>query len=88
MGVSQTHGYFFRDLYDKDYSIWGSELGSPYVGKLPCGHASGKPSACQVAETDFFHGTEACAGDPSKIRSPLKGLHGYRGCLGFRLRVV
>ena len=35
MGVSQSQGYLFGDPHDKDYSISGSTLGSPYVGKLP-----------------------------------------------------
>ena len=28
-------GYHFGGLYNKDYSILGSILGSPYFGKLP-----------------------------------------------------
>ena len=28
-------GYFFWSPYTKDYSIWGSILGSPYFAKLP-----------------------------------------------------
>ena len=33
-GVSQNYGYLFGDPYNKDYSILGSILGSPYFGKL------------------------------------------------------
>ena len=36
MGVSQNQGYHFRGPHNKDYSILGSILGSPYLGKLPC----------------------------------------------------
>ena len=35
MGVSQIRGTLFRGPYNKDYSIFGSILGSPYFGKLP-----------------------------------------------------
>ena len=35
MGVSQNRGIPFGGPYKKDYSILGSILGSPYVGKLP-----------------------------------------------------
>ena len=35
MGVSQNWGYLFGGPYNKDYSILGSILGSPYFGKLP-----------------------------------------------------
>ena len=36
MGVSQNRGNpFFGGPYNKDYSILGSILGSPYFGKLP-----------------------------------------------------
>ena len=35
MGVSQNYGYHFGGPYNKDYSILGSILGSPYCGKLP-----------------------------------------------------
>ena len=35
MGVSQNQGYLFGGPYNKDYSILGSILGSPYFGKLP-----------------------------------------------------
>ena len=35
MGVSQNQGYHFRGPNNKDYSILGSILGSPYFGKLP-----------------------------------------------------
>ena len=33
--VSQNWGYLFRGPHNKDYSILGSILGSPYFGKLP-----------------------------------------------------
>ena len=33
--VSQNRGTFFGGPYTKDYGIWGSILGSPYLGKLP-----------------------------------------------------
>ena len=35
MVVSQIRGTLFRGPYNKDYSILGSILGSPYFGKLP-----------------------------------------------------
>ena len=35
MGVSQNQGCHFGGPYNKDYSILGSTLGSPYLGKLP-----------------------------------------------------
>ena len=35
MEVSQNWGYLFGGPHNKDYSIWGSILGSPYFGKLP-----------------------------------------------------
>ena len=35
MGVYQNQGYLFRGLHNKDYSILGPILGSPYFGKLP-----------------------------------------------------
>ena len=35
IGVSQNLGYHFRGPHIKDYSILGSILGSPYLGKLP-----------------------------------------------------
>ena len=35
MGVSQNLGYHFGAPYNKDYSILGSILGYPYLGKLP-----------------------------------------------------
>ena len=34
-GVSQNQGYNFGGPHNKDYSIRGSILGSPYFGKLP-----------------------------------------------------
>ena len=35
LGVSQNYGYPFGGPHNKDYSILGSLLGSPYFGKLP-----------------------------------------------------
>ena len=35
MLVSQIRGTLCRDPFNKDYSILGSILGSPYFGKLP-----------------------------------------------------
>ena len=35
MRVSQNWGYHFRGPNNKDYSILGPILGSPYFGKLP-----------------------------------------------------
>ena len=35
LGVSQNSGYLFGGPHNKDYSILGSILGSPYFGKLP-----------------------------------------------------
>ena len=35
IGVSQNKWYFFKGPRNKDYSIWGSILGSPYFGKVP-----------------------------------------------------
>ena len=35
MRVSQNEGYHFGSPKKKDYGIFGSMLGSPYVGKLP-----------------------------------------------------
>ena len=35
LGVSQNHGYHFGGPNNKDYSILGSMLESPYFGKLP-----------------------------------------------------
>ena len=34
MGVYQNYGYLFGGSHNKDYSILGSILGSPYFGKL------------------------------------------------------
>ena len=33
--VSKNYGYHFGGPHNKDYSILGSILGSPYFGKLP-----------------------------------------------------
>ena len=35
MGVCQNYGYIFGCPHNKDDNIWGSFLGSPYLGKLP-----------------------------------------------------
>ena len=35
MGGFQNYGYLFWGLYNRDYSIWGPILGSPYFRKLP-----------------------------------------------------
>ena len=35
MGLSRIGGTFLGGLHNKDYSIWGSILGSPYFGKQP-----------------------------------------------------
>ena len=35
MGVSQNMGCLLGGPHNKDYSILGSILGSPYLGKLP-----------------------------------------------------
>ena len=35
MGVSQYSGYQYVGPYNKDYSILGFTLGSPYFGKPP-----------------------------------------------------
>ena len=37
MGASQNRGTLFGGPHNKDYSILGSILGSPYFGKLPYG---------------------------------------------------
>ena len=37
VGISQNQGYHFEEPHNKDYSILGSMLGFPYLGKLPCG---------------------------------------------------
>ena len=33
MGVSQVYGFLFGGPHNKDYSILGSTLGSPYFGE-------------------------------------------------------
>ena len=43
MGVSHNWGYLFGSPNNKDYSISGSILGSPYFGKLPYGRFSTYP---------------------------------------------
>ena len=35
--LCQKQPYPFGGLHNKDYSVWGSLLGSPYFGKAPCG---------------------------------------------------
>ena len=44
MGVSQNYGYLVGGAHNKEYSILGSILGSPYFGKLPfsCGSTTCK----------------------------------------------
>ena len=37
MGVSLNFGYLFGGPYNTDYSMLGSILGSPNLGKLPHG---------------------------------------------------
>ena len=41
LGVSQNYGYLFGGPHNKDYSILGSILGSPYFGKLPFRYCQG-----------------------------------------------
>ena len=43
MGDSQNYGYLFGGPHNKDYSILGSILGSPYFGKLPIRVATLEP---------------------------------------------
>ena len=35
LGFAKIGGYLFGSPHTKDYSTWGSMLGSPYFGKLP-----------------------------------------------------
>ena len=42
MGVSQNYGYLFGGSHNKDYSILGSILGSPYFGNLPYAALEGR----------------------------------------------
>ena len=35
-GFPKIAGYVIGGPKNKDHSIWGSILGSPYFGKLPC----------------------------------------------------
>ena len=42
--VSENSGYPFGGPHNKDYSILGSILGSPYFGKLPCPTFNAKPT--------------------------------------------
>ena len=39
MGFPKIRGALFGGPHNKDYSILGSILGSPYFGKLPYGHS-------------------------------------------------
>ena len=39
-GFPKLGGAILGDCNDKDFSIWGSLLGSPCFGKLPCASAS------------------------------------------------
>ena len=34
-GFPRIRGTFFGGPHNKEYSIWGSILGSPYFGKVP-----------------------------------------------------
>ena len=45
-GVSQNYGYLFEGPHNKDYSILGSILGSPYFGKLPYTHIITRLKSC------------------------------------------
>ena len=56
LGVSQNRGTLFGCPYNKDYSILGSILGSPYFGKLP---SSMKCIACCVEKIGcLLHSTK------------------------------
>ena len=46
MGACQDYGYHFRGPHNKDYSILGSILGSPFFGKLPYAHVYGYAHLC------------------------------------------
>ena len=49
VGSSQNWGYLFGGPHNKDYSILGSILGSPYLGKLPC------KSKCSSSKVVFVY---------------------------------
>ena len=51
--VSQKLGYPFRGPHNRDYSIFGSMLGSPYLGKLSyCGlHEHSIATSMDTADT-------------------------------------
>ena len=36
-GVSENQGSFLWGPHTKEHSVWGFILGSPYIGKVPCG---------------------------------------------------
>ena len=48
MRVSQNFGYLFGGPYNKDYTILGSILGSPYFGKLPYANMSQSLNSLQA----------------------------------------
>ena len=66
MEDSQNYGYLFGGPHNKGYSILGSILGSPYLGKLPYHLCSGydEMHACGVILFDEPLG--ANSGHPSK----------------------
>ena len=35
LGISQNDGHFFGGPCNKDFCIWGSEMGSPFLRTLP-----------------------------------------------------
>ena len=69
MGVSQNWGYTLGGLYNKDYGILGSILGSPYLGALPYGNCRRQWWIDPQRTADFFE-LQAC------IRPELKQLKG------------
>ena len=48
MGFPKIRGTLFGGLNNKDYSILGSILGSPYFGKLPCSFGYPWPATAYV----------------------------------------
>ena len=52
MGVSLNEGYHFGGPKNKDYSILGSILGSPYFGKLPYRRSTGSSG---LRRLESFH---------------------------------
>ena len=52
----KIRGALFGDPYNKDYSILGSILGSPYFGKLPCSCGRSLVSSSGLLGSfHFFH---------------------------------